>query len=355
MKKFLALIMLFSLPLFPQTSYHIAQSGNDANTGTQASPFATLEKLNGLTFHAGDSVLIKRGDTVYFGNTSITLPGTVAQPCFFGAYGTGARPVLVGDMTGSVWTHTTQFGVLGIWQTRAGNFQYGSTGFEDSAGTVWHLLKQNGDNKRFYMSNSDSLKAYLQQFTASTYGPGEACNGWDTIYVKTWDGNAPQVRIYRVNQFFGSFVTIRDINFERFKSQMICESVHFCPNISIYNCYFNHNRYISCFTYLCPNSTIDSCRVDSAGYTPIYTFGGSGHWQYDTVNYVSDTVQGTISGAEFSGVGIQQDTSSSFDHIVTQNVIMGNSFDTYFNVNDTVRNCNFINNHTAFISMEPDG
>lgn len=46
------------------TTYYVSASGNDANDGqSEAKPFRTLTKVNTLTLHAGDKILLKRGDT----------------------------------------------------------------------------------------------------------------------------------------------------------------------------------------------------------------------------------------------------------------------------------------------------
>ena len=90
------------------TSYYVsASSGSDGNPGTQAQPFQTLAKVNGLTLYAGDSVYLKRGDTW---NEPLIPPssGTNGSPITFDAYGSGPAPVItaaspIGFVSGS-WT-----------------------------------------------------------------------------------------------------------------------------------------------------------------------------------------------------------------------------------------------------------
>ena len=355
-KLYLFLLMLIAIPLFQpgggfafgQTTYYVSSStGNDANNGTSIStPWKTMDQVSKKTYVAGDQVLFNRGDTFSVGSIYATFPGTSAQPCVVASYGTGAKPLFIGDMTGGVWTKRP--GYDSIWQAFAGNMFAGSTGFEDSAGT-WRLIVQNSQQTKFYLSNAESLSTYLNSFKRSSYGPGSASNGWDTIYVRTWDGNAPQVKIFHINSFFGSYLTIRDLDCERWKTGVsIGSSVQSCNHLSVRNIYTKNCRYIAISVYMSSNSLIDSCRSDSTGYTAMYEFGGHNNlWTYDTTNVISDSILGTVGTGEFSAIGFQQDTSIVADHIYTTGAATGNSFDTFYNVNDTVRDSHFVNNEAG--------
>ncbi len=61
----------------------------------------------------------------------------------------------------------------------------------------------------------------------------------------------------------------------------------------------------------------------------------------------SDSILGTVGTGEFSAIGFQQDTSIVADHIYTTGAATGNSFDTFYNVNDTVRDSHFVNNEAG--------
>jgi hypothetical protein len=79
------------------TTYYVSSSsGSDSNSGTSsATAWKTIAKLNGSTFAAGDSILLKRGD---YWNESLVPPsaGASGSPITFDAYGTGAAPNLTG-------------------------------------------------------------------------------------------------------------------------------------------------------------------------------------------------------------------------------------------------------------------
>jgi len=80
------------------TTYYVAAAGSDTNSGTSpATPWQTIAKLNGSTLLPGDSVLFNRGDAWY--GTSLVVPssGSSGSPITFGAYGSGANPILKGS------------------------------------------------------------------------------------------------------------------------------------------------------------------------------------------------------------------------------------------------------------------
>jgi Right handed beta helix region len=94
---FIGLAMLAALPA-GATTYYVAASGSDANSGTSKStPWQTIAKVNASTFLPGDSILFRRGDVWY--GTSMVAPssGASGAPITFGAYGSGANPTIKGS------------------------------------------------------------------------------------------------------------------------------------------------------------------------------------------------------------------------------------------------------------------
>jgi parallel beta-helix repeat protein len=102
LKKLLIILLLFSHNAFA-TNYYFANSGNDGNLGTQASPYASISKLNTLTLVAGDNVYFKRGDT-FSGTIKISNSGSSGSSITISAYATGAKPIISGFITLSGWT-----------------------------------------------------------------------------------------------------------------------------------------------------------------------------------------------------------------------------------------------------------
>ncbi|WP_441656234.1 PA14 domain-containing protein [Fibrella arboris] len=104
-----------SASTYAQTTYYVASSGNDSNTGRSAdAPFQTLAKINTLTLQPGDQVLFRRGDT-FRGTLQIRQSGTSAQPISIDAFGSGSKPVLAASLPITNWSNIGG----NIWQASA--------------------------------------------------------------------------------------------------------------------------------------------------------------------------------------------------------------------------------------------
>ena len=79
-------------------------AGSDSNSGrSTGSPWKTLGKVSGFSLNAGDQVLLKRGE-VWRETLTVTRNGTSANNIRFGAYGSGANPLILGSNLISSWT-----------------------------------------------------------------------------------------------------------------------------------------------------------------------------------------------------------------------------------------------------------
>ncbi len=112
MKKILNQLILFALLLLLSfrgfaTNYYISGSsiGNDLNNGTStSSPWKTITKLNNQNLVPGDSVFFQRGYT--YRGMVWPKPGSSAKQIFYGAYGSGVKPIISGGVIipSSGWT-----------------------------------------------------------------------------------------------------------------------------------------------------------------------------------------------------------------------------------------------------------
>ncbi|HMG68949.1 MAG TPA: choice-of-anchor Q domain-containing protein, partial [Chitinophagaceae bacterium] len=87
------------------TTYYVSLNGNDANSGTlMTSPWKTIAKINRSTFLPGDSILFRKGDTW---REQLTLPssGSLGNLITFGAYGSGAKPIINAADVMTGWTN----------------------------------------------------------------------------------------------------------------------------------------------------------------------------------------------------------------------------------------------------------
>ena len=95
---------LISARLFA-TNYFVSLAGNDGNAGTSTSlAWKTINKVNSVSFNAGDSIFFRMGDTFY-GTITVTRSGVPGNPIVYSSYGTGAKPIISGFANVTSWTN----------------------------------------------------------------------------------------------------------------------------------------------------------------------------------------------------------------------------------------------------------
>ena len=105
------LLPIISSPHFPiiseawaATYYVDATNGNDGYDGlSEAIPWKTIAKVNGSKFNPGDQILFKRGE-IWREQLTVPSSGTAGAPITFGAYGTGADPIINGADLVTPWS-----------------------------------------------------------------------------------------------------------------------------------------------------------------------------------------------------------------------------------------------------------
>lgn len=154
---FIILLLSFCLILnrAEATNYYFSNStGDDKRTSAEAqsssTPWKSIAKLNATTFAPGDAIFFNKGDTFY-GSILINSSGTSSAPITFGAYGSGADPVITGFSTISSWTDESgsiysgvitsesQSNMVTVDGSQQGIGRYPNTGYltyESSSGTA---------------------------------------------------------------------------------------------------------------------------------------------------------------------------------------------------------------------------
>src|SRR6476619_6683453 len=98
MKSILNITLILISVTVRGTDYYVSASGRDTNNGlSTTTAWQSITKVNSFTFAANDRILFRRGDTFYGG---IILKRSNLS---FGAYGTGAKPVITGLSSVSGW------------------------------------------------------------------------------------------------------------------------------------------------------------------------------------------------------------------------------------------------------------
>ncbi|WP_375447784.1 PA14 domain-containing protein [uncultured Fibrella sp.] len=158
---------------FGQTTYYVANSGSDGNTGRSAdSPFQTIGKINSLALQPGDQVLFQRNNT-FRGTLQIRQSGTSAQPIVIDAYGSGNKPVLSGATPVNNWTNLGN----NVWQASCPSCGDRVTGLyrDNSALPLGRYPNLDAANKGYLTVQSHSGKIQLagQQFFSTNWVGGE--------------------------------------------------------------------------------------------------------------------------------------------------------------------------------------
>jgi hypothetical protein len=138
----IAAILLFWLNSTYATTYYVAANGSDGNNGTStATAFQSIDKVNTImsSLIAGDQVLFRRGD-VFRGQINANRSGTSGAKITFGAYGSGAKPIINGaklvnsagwTSSGAVWqvNHADRCDYLFVNGALKTSARYPNTGY----------------------------------------------------------------------------------------------------------------------------------------------------------------------------------------------------------------------------------
>ncbi len=157
------------------TTYYVSASGNNSNTGlTEASSWQTISKINSFNFALNDVILFKRGD-IFYGSITIRQHNLT-----YGAYGTGAKPIISGLTT-----------VTG-WVNRGGNIWEAPTTGVNATNNL--ILRDNKIQQIGRYPNADAPdKGYLTYTAATT----SSITGPALSSTTNWTGAEVAIRIAR--------------------------------------------------------------------------------------------------------------------------------------------------------------
>lgn len=193
-------LLLLSLSL-GATTYYVKNGGSDVAAGTSdATAWASLSKVNSTTFAAGDSILFKRGDT-FRGSVYQTENGTSSDWIYYGAYGTGRKPLILGSKSlsatgdwtnhsGNVWKTTAKLGIL---QKDISNLIFN---FEESCGYKKRSIDSLNLQGKFFYNTADSLLyIYSVGNPATYYRHIEAAGHYDVYQAVLYFINCSYIHI----------------------------------------------------------------------------------------------------------------------------------------------------------------
>jgi hypothetical protein len=128
MRHWIIIFVLLCSPAWAATYYvdNCVTVGSDSNNGTStATAWLTVAHVNAQTFSAGDSVLFQ--STCEWREELIApSSGSSGNVITFGAYGTGAQPVITGFSVLNSWTNYPETLGADLWNSAASQFTSGT-------------------------------------------------------------------------------------------------------------------------------------------------------------------------------------------------------------------------------------
>lgn len=355
--KFIFIILLFFCHVAGATNYYVKSGGSDAANGlTDGTAWETITKVNSFSFASGDSILFKRGDLFY--GAIVVSRATIR----FGAYGSGAKPIVSGFTTVTGWTDTGG----NIWESSAVTganvpnmvtIQNINTAMGRYPNTGWATLETATgltaitDNE---LSGTPSFvggecvirdyswfmsRAPITAHSAGTLTTGNhpysgfegtkffIQNNVNTLDIqnewffsianrklKIYSAASPvAVKITTLDTLFynGSYndVTVSNINFEGANVAAICLGVSGAnrSGLKVYNCgiYFSGRNAI--YGTRIQSSTIEYCDISEANNNGILLNSVGGYSSFDTVRNCTISNVGLLVGMMYHTSGINDE------------------------------------------------
>jgi len=398
MKKILTILLLFVSLISSATNYYVKTGGSDAANGlTDGTAWETLSKVSGATFAGGDTILFNRGDT-WVGTLTVHNSGTAGNLITYGAYGTGADPIITGftsvtawsDLGSNIWESTAAVSTLttcnmvvigGVntamgrepevdanvytFQTHDANNSITST---DLSGTPDWTGAQVVIRKESWIwqvgTITDQSTGTISYTDGGTFTP---TNDWgffiqnDSLTLDTQDewyyspsrkkimiystSEPSNVKVTTVEKLLSSvnknYVTIENISF--IGSNTTSVYVEGGTNFTVSNCTINYNGLHGVHLFWPSYATVDSSVIKNSNYAAI--------WAQTQVNYATISNNTIDSTTMINGVGTLVYAPGSIyfaggDYVtITGNNIDHSGYDGILVAHDhgTISN-NFINN-----------
>jgi hypothetical protein len=159
-------------------TYYISSTGSDSNTGaTNATAWASIDKVNATILYPGDSILFEGGaifsGSIFFGPS---VKGTAQQPIVIGSYGNGRAMISSGTEAGIYVENTAGFKIENLIFKGSGRETNTRVGVD------------------FYMDLPNTKLSYIAIDNVEVYGYREA-----GICVGSWNGTSGFENVYITN------------------------------------------------------------------------------------------------------------------------------------------------------------
>lgn len=322
---FLSIVFVFA-SVASAATYYISATGSDAANGTSTgTPWLTFSNANRLTLSAGDSVLMKAGDS-FDGPLVITNKGSAASLITVGSYGAGAMPVLSGDHPSIVWGAANGF--AGYYTNPPLQSQVNIQIVYDGNGFKYGEMANRG---------ATAYATWLATFTNGSWGQD---NQTRIYFIKTVGGVAPVAPFHMFDfntvRSTGGYVMVRDLELKNSGDAISMSGVgNVVSNNLVHNCFGSCVKVESAWL-----NEVVSNRLQFSGYTMIYLIqpGGSNWVHFNTLATNTTTICGNVflNASELNGFGLLGGTNN----LVERNSLryMDDSFfDFFYEADSTIQ------------------
>lgn len=270
MKRLILILFLFAFVKVNATTYHVATDGSGNYT--------TIAQINGASFIAGDSVLLRKGDT-WREQLIVPSSGYSGNPIVFGSYGTGNNPIISGSNIYSGFSNAGS-NVWDISATTQPNVVLKSRNLQTKVASKAAITSE---GKWYWTGNV--LSIYATSDPSGTVEAGYRNRALDTndkSYL-TFDG----ITFECANQLYGSMIytthsTENDVKFYNCTIQYSAGSGFRVGGSAdgntvgclIDNCTIRYNWNDGIFSQYDGDITINNCQIYSNGLIPTQEFNG---------------------------------------------------------------------------------
>ena len=316
-------------------TYYVSSSqGDDTKDGlSQQTPWKTLQKVSakahsGTPFMPGDSILLKSGDS-WSGSLALYGSGAAGSPIAVSSYGTGPRPIILGDHPSITWAAVT--GHPGVYSTSLANFDSIYRAFQ---GTT--ALKMVGVGT-LNIWNSANRETYLSTLTPGSFGPNVS---YPTVWVCTLDGLPPT----NVKGFAWASVSIDSGSYWVIDGLDIRETVFgvdlgSCHDVTIRNCHVQDTLDIGIYLRSGnTNCTAERNTVTRTGSDGLYIYRSDGNTlRNNTLSYMDDVVLGLATSGDHCGIGLQESNNNTVEYNSISYIDHDTAIDYYYEQGSIVR------------------
>lgn len=179
----MAPLFLFAFFTVSGETYYLSPGGLDTNTGTsEGDAWRTIAHLNTIVLNPGDSVLFQAGYT-WREELDLRYSGTEGNLIYYGRYGDGLNPKILGSTQAQDWTET---GTANVWIAATPiEDPRGRNGAEGAMLILMNNSIYHADERQSSLNNlSSEFDWYYSSGSVYLYAPSDPDTRYESVEVQ---------------------------------------------------------------------------------------------------------------------------------------------------------------------------